>query len=156
MTHINYTHRSKTLEGRDFSSVLTTLRGTIGYLAPEWISGSAITPKVDVYSYGMMLLEIVSGRRNTAEGCTSNGEHTTYFPVQVTRKLLEGDVESLVDQELYRDFDLQEVETICKLACWCIQDNEVDRPTMGEAVQILEGVSKLNIPPIPRLIQAIL
>jgi serine/threonine protein kinase len=142
--------------GRDFSRVLTTFRGTIGYLAPEWISGSAITPKVDVYSYGMMLLEIVSGRRNSAEGCTSNGEHTTYFPVQVARKLLEGDVKSLVDQELCCDFDLEEVETICKLDCWCIQDNEADRPTMGEAVQTLEGVSKLNIPPIPRLIQAIL
>jgi hypothetical protein len=76
--------------------------------------------------------------------------------VQVARKLLEGDVKSLVDQELCCDFDLEEVETICKLACWCIQDNEADRPTMGEAVQILEGVSKLNIPPIPRLIQAIL
>ncbi|KAF0913865.1 hypothetical protein E2562_024940 [Oryza meyeriana var. granulata] len=39
--------------GRDFSQVVTTMRGTIGYLAPEWISGTAITSKVDVYSYGM-------------------------------------------------------------------------------------------------------
>ncbi|KAK3132294.1 hypothetical protein QOZ80_6AG0519150 [Eleusine coracana subsp. coracana] len=82
--------------GRDFSRVLTTMRGTIGYLAPEWLSGVAITPKVDVYSYGMMLLEIVSGRRNSAEGCTSNGDHTTYFPMQVARKLFEGDVKSVV------------------------------------------------------------
>jgi serine/threonine protein kinase len=46
--------------GRDFSRVLTTMRGTIGYLAPEWISGTVITAKVDVYSYGMLLMEIVS------------------------------------------------------------------------------------------------
>lgn len=45
---------------RDFSRALTTMRGTIGYLAPEWISGVAITPKVDVYSYGMLLFEIIS------------------------------------------------------------------------------------------------
>ncbi|KAH9310701.1 hypothetical protein KI387_025736, partial [Taxus chinensis] len=51
------------LVGRDFSRVLTTTRGTRGYLAPEWISGLPITTKVDVYSFGMMLLEIISGRR---------------------------------------------------------------------------------------------
>ncbi|PIN19635.1 Serine/threonine protein kinase [Handroanthus impetiginosus] len=52
------------LVGRDFSRVLTTMRGTRGYLAPEWISGVAITAKADVYSYGMMLFELVSGKRN--------------------------------------------------------------------------------------------
>jgi serine/threonine protein kinase len=51
--------------GRDFSRVLTTFRGTAGYLAPEWLSGVPITPKVDVYSFGMVVLEIVSGQRNT-------------------------------------------------------------------------------------------
>ena len=53
------------LVGREFSRVLTTMRGTRGYLAPEWISGVAITAKADVYSYGMMLFEFVSGRRNS-------------------------------------------------------------------------------------------
>ena len=48
------------LLGRDFSRVLTTMRGTLGYLAPEWISGVAITQKVDVYSYGLLLFEIIS------------------------------------------------------------------------------------------------
>ena len=59
------------LVGRDFSRVLilTTVRGTIGYyLAPEWISGEAITAKADVFSYGMTLFEIVSGRRNVEHG----------------------------------------------------------------------------------------
>ena len=48
------------LVGREFSRVLTTMRGTVGYLAPEWISGVAITQKVDVYSYGLLLFEIIS------------------------------------------------------------------------------------------------
>ncbi|KAH9323908.1 hypothetical protein KI387_018547, partial [Taxus chinensis] len=50
--------------GRDFSRVLTTTRGTRGYLAPEWIYGLPITVKVDVYSFGMTLFEIISCRRN--------------------------------------------------------------------------------------------
>jgi serine/threonine protein kinase len=52
------------LIGRDFSRVLATMRGTWGYVAPEWISGVEITTKADVYSYGMTLLELIGGRRN--------------------------------------------------------------------------------------------
>ncbi|EAZ30733.1 G-type lectin S-receptor-like serine/threonine-protein kinase At2g19130 [Oryza sativa Japonica Group] len=141
--------------GRDFSRVLTTMRGTIGYLAPEWISGVPITPKVDVYSYGMVLLEIVSGRRNSNGGCITGGDKDVYFPVKVAHKLLEGDVESLIDPNLHGDANLTEVERVCKVACWCIQDNEFDRPTMGEVVQILEGIFELDTPPMPRLLQAI-
>ncbi|OEL25049.1 G-type lectin S-receptor-like serine/threonine-protein kinase [Dichanthelium oligosanthes] len=139
---------------RDFNRVMTTMRGTIGYIAPEWISGTAITSKVDVYSYGMVLLEIISGKRNSAKLCSGNG-HEGYFPVQVAHKLLDGDVESLVDANLHGDVNLQEVERVCKIACWCIQDNEFDRPTMVEVLQFLEGVSEPNIPPMPRLLHAI-
>ncbi|KAB8080029.1 hypothetical protein EE612_000364 [Oryza sativa] len=154
--------------GRDFSRALTTMRGTIGYLAPEWISGTAITPKVDVYSYGMVLLELVSGRRNSArseEECTTttttststdtDGNYSVYFPVQASRKLLDGDVMSLLDQKLCGEADLKEVERVCKIGCWCIQEDEVDRPTMGQVVQILEGVLDCDMPPLPRLLQRI-
>lgn len=41
-----------------------------------------------------------------------------------------------------------------KVACWCIQDDEVDRPTMGQLVQILEGPVEITMPPVPRLLQA--
>nr|TKW24265.1 hypothetical protein SEVIR_3G041400v2 [Setaria viridis] len=126
--------------GRDFSRVLTTFRGTAGYLAPEWLSGVAITPKVDVYSFGMVLLEIISGRRNSSEAYTSNSYQAVYFPVQASSKLHEGDVQSLVDPQLRDDFDLAEAERVCKVACWCIQDNEVHRPTMVEVVRVLEGL----------------
>ncbi|PRQ20355.1 putative protein kinase RLK-Pelle-SD-2b family [Rosa chinensis] len=46
------------------SKLLTPLRGTRGYLAPEWLTSYAISEKIDVYSYGMVLLELVRGRRN--------------------------------------------------------------------------------------------
>ncbi|KAM3386969.1 hypothetical protein ACQJBY_010084 [Aegilops geniculata] len=143
------------LLGRDFSRVLTTVRGTAGYLAPEWISGVAVTTKIDVYSYGMVLLEIISGRRNSWAPCSCGGDHGVYFPVNVAQKLLEGsDVGSLVDHMLHGDVNLDEAATACKVACWCIQDDEFDRPTMGEVVQILEGLSEISVPPMPRLLQA--
>uniref|UniRef100_J3LXT4 Receptor-like serine/threonine-protein kinase n=1 Tax=Oryza brachyantha TaxID=4533 RepID=J3LXT4_ORYBR len=141
--------------GRDFSRVLTTMRGTVGYLAPEWISGVPVTPKVDVYSYGMVLLEIVSGRRNSSGGYSTSSDEDVYFPVEVTHKLLDGGVESLVDLNLHGNANLKEVERVCKVACWCIQDNESDRPSMGEVVQILEGLFEPDTPPMPRLLQAI-
>ncbi|XP_020170643.1 G-type lectin S-receptor-like serine/threonine-protein kinase At2g19130 [Aegilops tauschii subsp. strangulata] len=141
--------------GRDFSRVLTTFRGTTGYLAPEWLSGVAITSKVDVYSFGMVLIEIISGRRNASVVHTNSNDHVTFFPVQAINKLHEGDVQSLVDPELHGDFNLDEVERVCNVACWCIQDNELERPTMGEVVRVLEGLMELDMPPMPRLLAAI-
>lgn len=52
------------LMGREHSQVVTMVRGTRGYLAPEWVSNRPVTVKADVYSYGMLLLEIIGGRRN--------------------------------------------------------------------------------------------
>jgi serine/threonine protein kinase len=142
--------------GRNFSRVLTTFRGTVGYLAPEWISGVAITPKVDVYSFGMVLLEMLSGKRNSQKVCIDdNSNQVAPFPVTAISKLLEGDVRSLVDPKLNGDFSLEEAERLCKVAYWCIQDNEVDRPTMSEVVLVLEGLHNLDMPPMPRLLAAL-
>lgn len=139
------------LVGRDFSRVLTTMRGTRGYLAPEWISGVAITAKADVYSYGMMLLEIVSGRRNSEH---SQDGKVKFFPSWAARIVLhEGDILSLLDDRLDRVADAEEVSRICKVAYWCIQDDELQRPSMGQVVQILEGVLDVNLPPLPRSLQ---
>ncbi|KAJ6761897.1 S-LOCUS LECTIN KINASE FAMILY PROTEIN [Salix koriyanagi] len=57
---------------------------------------------------------------------------------------------SLLDHRLEGDADLEELTRICKVACWCIQDEETQRPSMGQIVQILEGVVNVNQPPIPR------
>jgi hypothetical protein len=64
-------------------------------------------------------------------------------------------VSSLLDDKLSGDADLVEVERACKVACWCIQDDEADRPTMGEVVQVLEGVLDCDMPPLPRLLATI-
>ncbi|XP_004487351.1 G-type lectin S-receptor-like serine/threonine-protein kinase At2g19130 [Cicer arietinum] len=139
------------LVGREFSRVLTTMRGTRGYLAPEWISGVAITAKADVYSYGMMLFEIVSGRRNSDP---SKDGTVTFFPTLAAKVVIEGgNVLTLLDPRLEGNADIDEVVRIIKVASWCVQDNENQRPTMGQVVQILEGILDVNLPPIPRSLQ---
>ncbi|MED6173724.1 hypothetical protein PIB30_062334 [Stylosanthes scabra] len=136
------------LLGRDFSRVHTTMRGTRGYLAPEWFSGVPVTAKVDVYSYGQVLFEIISGRRNMD---LANDDLASYFPAIVFNTLNNGeDVLALVDSKLQGEFSAEEVTRACKVACWCIQDDENYRPTMKEIVQALEGHLDVGIPLIPR------
>ncbi|XXG73733.1 hypothetical protein AAC387_Pa07g2593 [Persea americana] len=140
------------LLGREFSRVLTTMRGTRGYLAPEWISGQAITPKADVFSFGMMLFEVISGRRNSEH---SEDEKIVFFPIWAASRMAEGEVISLLDSRLEGNAIVEELQRALRVACWCIQDDENHRPSMGQVVQMLEGVLDVSIPPIPRSLQII-
>ncbi|CAL1406199.1 unnamed protein product [Linum trigynum] len=143
------------LVGRDFSRVLTTMRGTRGYLAPEWISGTPVTSKVDVYSYGMMLFEFVSGRRNLGRS-NVDGE-MRFFPYEAMTVINEGgDVVELLDRRLGRDADPNEILRVCKVACWCIQDDESHRPMMSQVVQVLEGILNVGMPTIPKTVSLLL
>ncbi|PIA36655.1 hypothetical protein AQUCO_03300103v1 [Aquilegia coerulea] len=142
------------LLGRDFSRVLTSMRGTRGYLAPEWLSGVAITRKSDVYSFGMMLFEIISGRRNLDMAVD---DLIDYFPARVAIKISNGEeVIGLLDPMLDGNAELEELVRVCRVACWCIQNDEKDRPSMGHIVQVLEGGLDVNTPPIPSFLQLIL
>ncbi|CAO1942583.1 unnamed protein product [Urochloa humidicola] len=146
------------LMGRDFSRVLTTMRGTVGYLAPEWIGGAAVTAKADVFSYGMMLFEIVSGRRNVGHRDDEGGDGAAvdFFPATAASMLMAGgDVRGAVDGRIAGEADKDEVERACKVACWCVQDNESMRPSMGMVVQVLEGLVDVNVPPIPRSLKVL-
>jgi serine/threonine protein kinase len=138
------------LLGRDFNSVLTTIRGTRGYLAPEWMSGYPITKKADVYSFGIVLLEIISGKRSTKR--LKFGSHR-YFPHYAAVQVNEGNVLPLLDDRLEGNANIKELDVACRVACWCIQDIEENRPSMGQVVHMLEGVVNTEIPPIPSSIQ---
>uniref|UniRef100_A0ACD5VEM1 Uncharacterized protein n=1 Tax=Avena sativa TaxID=4498 RepID=A0ACD5VEM1_AVESA len=141
------------LLGRDINAALTTLRGTIGYLAPEWVYGHAITHKADVYSFGVVLFELISGRRTTRS--MRSGNHR-YFPLYAAAKVNEGDVLCLLDGRLRGDGNVKELDVICRVACWCIQDEEIHRPSMGQVVRMLEGVVEVELPPIPTSFQNIM
>ncbi|XP_068644513.1 G-type lectin S-receptor-like serine/threonine-protein kinase At2g19130 [Aristolochia californica] len=140
------------LVNREFSRVMTTMRGTPGYLAPEWISGVAITPKADVYSYGMLLFEIISGRKNFHQ---IGDVEFRFFPILAAKKINKGEILSLLDCRLQGEADMMELSRVCRVACWCIQDEEHDRPSMGQVVKILEGLVEVTTLPVPRFLQVL-
>ena len=99
----------------------------------------------------MVLLEIISGRRNR-DLLNVGIDH--YFPSRAAHIVnsSHGAV-TLLDNRLEGNADMEELSRACKIACWCIQDDEKERPTMGQVVRFLEGVSELGTPPIPRFLR---
>ncbi|KAH7426668.1 hypothetical protein KP509_10G011300 [Ceratopteris richardii] len=147
------------LIGREFSHVLTTLRGTRGYLAPEWIAGMPITSKSDVYSFGMTILELISGHRNmiNLDENSRAMRDADFFPVSVAQAIHrpEADLLSLLDPKLEGNANMEELQRLAYCAIWCIQDHEDSRPTMGKVVQMLEGSLPHTIPPIPASLECL-
>ncbi|KAF2948043.1 hypothetical protein DAI22_01g008700 [Oryza sativa Japonica Group] len=121
------------------------LRGTVGYMAPEMVSRSfgVISDKSDVYSFGMLLLEMAGGRRNADPNANSNASRA-YYPAWVYDQLI---ADQQVD-EISNVADMHELERkLCLVGLWCIQMKSHDRPTMSEAIEMLEGdVDALQVP----------
>uniref|UniRef100_A0A0E0JDC1 Protein kinase domain-containing protein n=1 Tax=Oryza punctata TaxID=4537 RepID=A0A0E0JDC1_ORYPU len=124
------------------------LRGTVGYMAPEMVSRSfgVISGKSDVYSFGMLLLEMAGGRRNADPNADSSASKA-YYPAWVYDQLI---ADEQVD-EISNVAGMHELERkLCLVGLWCIQMKSHDRPTMSEAIEMLEGgVDALQVPPRP-------
>ncbi|XXG67512.1 hypothetical protein AAC387_Pa06g0843 [Persea americana] len=122
---------------RDQSQVMTKMRGTRGYLAPEWLS-SKITEKVDVYSFGIVVLEIVCGRNNLDY---SNPEESVHLLNLVKINGEDDRLHCIVDK---RSEDMQlhldEAVKVIKLGIWCLQSDFTRRPSMSMVVKVLEGI----------------
>ncbi|KAF2579959.1 hypothetical protein F2Q68_00006576 [Brassica cretica] len=130
---------------REQSHVFTTMRGTRGYLAPEWITNYAISEKSDVYSYGMVLLELIGGRKNYDP---SESSEKCHFPSYAFKMMEEGKLLEIVDGKMKNfDVDDERVQRTMKTALWCIQEDMHLRPSMSKVVQMLEGVFPVVQPP---------
>ncbi|KAK2445996.1 G-type lectin S-receptor serine/threonine-protein kinase SD2-5 [Trifolium repens] len=130
------------LMNREQSHVFTTMRGTRGYLAPEWITNYAISEKSDVYSYGMVLLEIIGGRKNYD---TNESSEKRYFPNFAFKMMEKGKTRDILDSELEIDEHDDRVQCAIRVALWCIQEDMSMRPSMTKVVQMLEGLCPVPI-----------
>ncbi|KAJ7294556.1 hypothetical protein O6H91_22G067600 [Diphasiastrum complanatum] len=134
------------LMGRDESYKVTTMRGTRGYMAPEWLLDSPITEKSDVYSFGMVLLAIVAGRKNLELGMSD--PERIYLPSWAISLNEIGSLLQIVDERLSGQFNKKQVKLCVWIALWCIQEDPSTRPAMGIVVKMLEGLLEVQPPPM--------
>ncbi|KAF5447894.1 hypothetical protein F2P56_033411 [Juglans regia] len=126
------------------SKTHTAIRGTKGYVAPEWFRNMPITAKVDVYSFGVMLLEIICCRKSV--DMESEGEDRAILTYWAYDCFQEGTLDALVDYDMD---DMVKLERCVKVAIWCIQEDPTLRPTIRKVSQMLEGVLDVPVPPCP-------
>lgn len=125
---------------------MTAARGTLGYMAPEVLSRNFgnVSFKSDVYSYGMLLLEMVGGRKNID---TSSAEAFQVLYPEWIHNLLEGDMRIHIEGEGH----VKIAKKLAIVGLWCIQWQPVNRPSIKAVVQMLEtgDENKLMMPPNP-------
>ncbi|KAG0462918.1 hypothetical protein HPP92_021394 [Vanilla planifolia] len=126
---------------RDESQIVTRMRGTPGYLAPEWLT-SIITEKVDVYSFGVVVLEIIFGRKNLD---LSLPEEESCLVAVIQQKLIDNRLLDLLDECSYDVLShREEAIEVMRIAIWCLQSDTSRRPSMSMVVKALEGSSDMD------------
>ncbi|KAG7604174.1 Protein kinase domain [Arabidopsis thaliana x Arabidopsis arenosa] len=128
-------------------------RGTAGYIAPEVFSKNLgrASHKSDVYSYGMVVLEMIEARNINKVKNARSTNSSVYFPDWIYKDIEQGDIMRILGDQI-----TEEEEKIAKkmvlVGLWCIQTNPSDRPPMIKVIEMLEGnLEALEVPPKPLL-----
>ncbi|XP_056841627.1 probable LRR receptor-like serine/threonine-protein kinase At1g29720 isoform X2 [Raphanus sativus] len=120
----------------EHSHISTKIAGTIGYMAPEYALWGQLSEKADVYSFGVVAMEIVSGQSNSKYKGSDDQVSLINWAVKLQQK---GDLTEIVDPVLQGDYNSNEAVRMIKVAIVCTNSSPSLRPTMSEAVQMLEG-----------------
>ncbi|KAI5593138.1 hypothetical protein BDE02_04G198300 [Populus trichocarpa] len=130
---------SKPMDNSELILASTQVKGTMGYIDPEYQETLLLTEKSDVYGFGVVLLELVSGRKPLERG--------KYLVAEVSRSLdRKKDLYSLhelLDPSIGLDTKPKGLDKIVDLALKCVQEKGSDRPTMGEVVKEIENILHL-------------
>ncbi|XP_048129589.1 probable leucine-rich repeat receptor-like serine/threonine-protein kinase At3g14840 [Rhodamnia argentea] len=129
------------LDEENNTHISTKIAGTYGYMAPEYAMHGYLTDKADIYSFGVVALEVVSGRSNSS----SQNKEEFFYLLDWARFLKErGNLIDLVDRRLGSHFDKEEVLVLIKVALMCTNTTPALRPAMSSVVSMLEG--KVAVP----------
>ncbi|KAL5753734.1 hypothetical protein ACOSP7_021954 [Xanthoceras sorbifolium] len=128
---------AKLMDYKD-THVTTAVRGTIGHIAPEYLSTGKSSEKTDVFGYGIMLLELITGQRAFDLARLANDDDVMLLD-WVKGLLKEKRLDMLVDPDLQNNYVEAEVEQLIQVALLCTQSSPMERPKMSEVVRMLEG-----------------
>ncbi|KAG6679382.1 hypothetical protein I3842_14G128500 [Carya illinoinensis] len=131
----------------DQTRTMTGIRGTKGYVAPEWFRNMPVTVKVDVYSFGILLLEIICCRKSFEADAQNEDQMILADWVYDCYKERKLDLSLGNDEEAMSD--MKRVERYVMIAIWCIQEDPSLRPTMKKVIQMMEGTVEVPVPPNP-------
>ncbi|KAJ8528290.1 hypothetical protein K7X08_021982 [Anisodus acutangulus] len=125
--------------------VSTRVMGTFGYLAPEYASSGKLTEKSDVFSFGVMLLELITGRRpvDSSQSYIEDSLVDWARPL-LTRALEDEKFDALVDRRLDNDYDHNEMSRMVACCAACVRHSAKRRPRMTQVLRALEGDVSLS------------
>ncbi|KAI7731216.1 hypothetical protein M8C21_030816 [Ambrosia artemisiifolia] len=124
------------LNDKEKTHISTKVAGTLGYMAPEYALWGYLTYKADVYSFGVLALEIVAGKNNMK--CQPSEDYVSLLDLVFVLKE-KGSLMELVDPRLGSNFNKMEAVRMFEVAILCINQSPALRPTMSEVVNMLEG-----------------
>ncbi|KAK8566857.1 hypothetical protein V6N13_002539 [Hibiscus sabdariffa] len=113
------------------------------YLAPEYASSGKLTDKSDVFSFGVMLLELITGHRPVGSSLMEDSLVDWARPL-LGRALDEGNFDGLVDPKLQKEFNHNEMTRMVACAAACVRHSARRRPRMSQIVRALEGDASLS------------
>jgi serine/threonine protein kinase len=136
---------------KDISRTSTNVRGTMGCLAPEWLKNAPITAKVDIYSFGVMLLEILFCRRHIelhqVEDGTEGGDDMILID-WVLYWAKEGKLRDILSHDVEVVNDFIRFERMTMVGLWCLCPNPIIRPSIAKVLQMSEGDFEVSVPPL--------
>ncbi|KAG6673955.1 hypothetical protein I3842_15G017400 [Carya illinoinensis] len=124
----------------DHSKTLTGIRGTGGYVAPEWLKNLPITVKANVYSFGVVFLVIICCRRSIEVNAPKEEAFLVNWVYDCFKA---NEVSKLVPEEV----DQHSLERMIRIGLWCIEEDPAARPPIKKVVQMLEGTIEIPEPP---------
>ncbi|KAG8075432.1 hypothetical protein GUJ93_ZPchr0006g44530 [Zizania palustris] len=131
---------------------VSRIRGTRGYLAPEWVSSQPITAKVDVYSFGVVLLELLKGARVSELQKNEDDDLKMALGrvIRVLAEQLKSDhsdefwIADFIDTRLHGQFNNTQARMTMEVAVSCLEEDRGRRPTMEYVVEMLVSVDEVN------------
>ncbi|KAL5546232.1 hypothetical protein UlMin_005919 [Ulmus minor] len=124
------------------SHVSSIVRGTVGYLDPEYYISQQLTDKSDVYSFGVILLELISGQEAISN--ENFGVNCRNIVQWAKLHIESGDIQGIIDPSLHNKYDIQSMWKIAEKALMCVQPHGYMRPSISEVLKEIQDAISME------------